>query len=88
MENFKNLGKESDLHFDYDKSVLESFENKHPDRDYWVKFNCPEFTSLCPITGQPDFATIYISYIPDVENAGKQESETIPVQFQKSRSFS
>ncbi len=48
MENFKNLGKKSDLHFDYDKSVLESFENKHPDRDYWVKFNCPEFTSLCP----------------------------------------
>ncbi len=67
MENFKNLGKESDLHFDYDKSVLESFENKHPDRDYWVKFNCPEFTSLCPITGQPDFATIYISYIPDMK---------------------
>ena len=67
MENFKNLGKESDLHFDYDKSVLESFENKHPDRDYWVKFNCPEFTSLCPITGQPDFATLYISYIPDMK---------------------
>jgi 7-cyano-7-deazaguanine reductase len=65
MENFKNLGKESDLHFNYDKSVLESFDNKHPDRDYWVKFNCPEFTSLCPITGQPDFAGIYISYIPD-----------------------
>lgn len=65
MENFKNLGKESDLHFDYDKSVLESFDNTHPDRDYWVKFNCPEFTSLCPITGQPDFASIYISYIPD-----------------------
>ena len=65
MENFKNLGKETDLHFDYDKSVLESFDNKHPDRDYWVKFNCPEFTSLCPITGQPDFASIYIRYIPD-----------------------
>jgi 7-cyano-7-deazaguanine reductase len=65
MENFKNLGKESDLHFDYDKSVLECFDNKHPDRDYWVKFNCPEFTSLCPITGQPDFASIYISYIPN-----------------------
>jgi 7-cyano-7-deazaguanine reductase len=65
MESFKNLGKKSSLQFDYDKSVLESFENRHPDRDYWVKFNCPEFTSLCPITGQPDFATVYISYIPD-----------------------
>lgn len=51
---------------DYDPSVLETFENKHPDNDYFVKFNCPEFTSLCPITGQPDFATIYISYVPDV----------------------
>ena len=51
--------------FDYDPSILESFDNKHPDNDYWVKFNCPEFTSLCPITAQPDFATIYISYIPD-----------------------
>lgn len=49
---------------DYDPTVLETFENKHPDNDYFVKFNCPEFTSLCPITGQPDFATIYISYVP------------------------
>jgi 7-cyano-7-deazaguanine reductase len=65
MENFKNLGNKSDFHFNYDKTVLETFDNKHSDRDYWVKFNCPEFTSQCPITGQPDFATIYISYIPD-----------------------
>ena len=49
---------------DYDPSVLETFPNKPPDNDYFVKFNCPEFTSLCPITGQPDFASIYISYIP------------------------
>ena len=53
--------------FDYQPGVLETFDNKHPDRDYWVKFNCPEFTSLCPITGQPDFATIYISYVPDIK---------------------
>jgi 7-cyano-7-deazaguanine reductase len=51
----------------YTPSLLEAFDNKHPYRDYRVKFNCPEFTSLCPITGQPDFATIYISYIPDVK---------------------
>ena len=50
---------------DYCPEVLETFVNKHRDNDYFVKFNCPEFTSLCPITGQPDFATIYISYIPD-----------------------
>ncbi len=50
---------------DYSPEVLETFPNKHTENDYFVKFNCPEFTSLCPITGQPDFATIYISYIPD-----------------------
>lgn len=50
---------------DYDPSVLETFVNKHMGNDYFVKFNCPEFTSLCPMTGQPDFATIYISYVPD-----------------------
>ena len=50
---------------DYAPHVLETFENKHPEHDYFVKFNCPEFTSLCLITGQPDFATITISYVPD-----------------------
>ena len=52
---------------DYAPQVLETFINKHQDNDYFVKFNCPEFTSLCPITGQPDFACITISYVPDVK---------------------
>ena len=52
---------------DYAPEMLETFVNKHQDTDYFVKFNCPEFTSLCPLTGQPDFATIYISYVPDVK---------------------
>lgn len=64
MDKLKNLGKKTNYRFNYDKSMLEIIENKHRDRDFWVKFNCPEFTSLCPATGQPDFATIYISYIP------------------------
>jgi len=64
MNELKNLDKKTDYGFEHNNSLLETFDNKHPDRDYWVKFNCPEFTSLCPVTGQPDFATIYISYIP------------------------
>ena len=48
----------------YDPSLLDSFENRHPERDYWVTFTCPEFTTLCPKTGQPDFATLTIRYIP------------------------
>jgi 7-cyano-7-deazaguanine reductase len=46
---------------------LESFPNPAPLRDYEINFECPEFTCLCPKTGQPDFATIRISYVPDVE---------------------
>ena len=48
----------------YAPEVLETFINKHPDNEYIVTFTCPEFTSLCPKTGQPDFAKILISYIP------------------------
>lgn len=51
--------------YEYDPDVLEAFPNKHTENDYFVKFNNPEFTSLCPKTGQPDFATVYISYVPD-----------------------
>ena len=65
-ENLTKLGsKQTEYKMTYDPSVLESFSNQHPEYDYFVKFNCPEFTSLCPITGQPDFATITISYVPD-----------------------
>lgn len=47
------------------RSLLETFENKFPQRDYRIEIHCPEFTSVCPKTGQPDFATITISYTPD-----------------------
>lgn len=49
---------------EYDPCILETFDNKHPDNEYLVTFTCPEFTSLCPKTGQPDFAKIIINYIP------------------------
>jgi len=49
---------------DYAPELLETFLNKHPENDYLVTLTCPEFTSLCPKTGQPDFGKIVISYIP------------------------
>ena len=64
-ENLHSLGRYSKIPETYAPEVLEAFENQHPERDYWVQFNCPEFTALCPITGQPDFAEIKIMYIPD-----------------------
>ena len=57
-ESLQALGHDVIVGTDYNPAVLETFENMHPEHDYWVKFNCPEFTTLCPITGQPDFAEI------------------------------
>ena len=54
----------------YAPDVLETFINKHQENDYFVKFNCPEFTSLCPITGQPDF-----------ENGREQIIKALSLQF-------
>jgi len=68
LERLTLLGNQGTTYeFDYNPEVLETFDNDFPDRDYFVKMNCPEFTTLCPMTGQPDFATIYISYIPDIK---------------------
>ena len=65
QDGLQSLGRKTEYRQDYAPEVLETFENRHPENDYWVRFNCPEFTTLCPITGQPDFAEIRISYIPD-----------------------
>lgn len=65
--NLTQLGQKTEYKQDYAPETLETFNNKHTENDYWVTFDCPEFTSLCPITGQPDFATIRIDYIPDIK---------------------
>lgn len=65
-ENLTKLGSaHTEYKKEYDPGLLECFDNQHPENDYFVKANCPEFTSVCPITGQPDFANIIISYVPD-----------------------
>ncbi|MDR0686167.1 MAG: preQ(1) synthase [Dysgonamonadaceae bacterium] len=63
--SLKRLGRETDYVHSYSPDLLETIPNRHTENDYWVRLNCPEFTSLCPVTGQPDFATIVIGYIPD-----------------------
>ena len=50
---------------DSPRTLLETFENRFPGRDYQIEIVCPEFTSVCPKTGQPDFATMVITYTPD-----------------------
>jgi 7-cyano-7-deazaguanine reductase len=68
MEQLSQLGRKSVLtqaQVDDPKSILEAFPNPRASRDYEIRFVFPEFTSMCPVTGQPDFATITITYVPD-----------------------
>ena len=66
-KDLKHLGSEKTNYYynEPNVNILETFDNKYPHRDYKIKFIFPEFTSLCPKTAQPDFATIEITYIAD-----------------------
>lgn len=87
LETISLLGNNVKYDFSYNPEILEYFVNKHQENDYWVKFNCPEFTSLCPITGQPDFATIYISYIPDVKMVESKSLKLYLLSFRNNGDF-
>ena len=63
--NLRNLGQSSSLPATPEEASLESVPNPHTDSYYLTRFTCPEFTSLCPVTGQPDFAHLVIDYVPD-----------------------
>ena len=86
-EELQALGRKTIYSQTYNPSVLESFENKHQDNDYWVRFNCPEFTTLCPITGQPDFAEIRISYVPDAKMVESKSLKLYLFSFRNNGDF-
>ena len=64
-DKLKSLGHQTDYRFEYSPDFLEAIENNNSARNYFVKLNCEEFTCICPVTHQPDFAEIEINYIPD-----------------------
>ncbi|GIW22332.1 MAG: NADPH-dependent 7-cyano-7-deazaguanine reductase [Candidatus Sericytochromatia bacterium] len=64
-DNLKSLGNKVSIPDNPDKTILETFDNPSQHRKYTIVFNCPEFTHICPVTGQPDFAKITINYVPD-----------------------
>ena len=64
-ETLKTLGSAANIPASPDVAVLETVPNPHQETDYLIRFTCPEFTSICPVTGQPDFAHIMIDYAPD-----------------------
>ena len=65
MKELKNLGKVTNYVFEYTSEVLEAIPNQNSDKNYFVKLTSEEFTCVCPVTHQPDFATIIVRYIPD-----------------------
>ena len=65
LKNFKLGSSKTNYQQDYDPTLLEAFDNKNPSKIAWTSFICTEFTSLCPKTGQPDFAKVFINYIAD-----------------------
>ena len=82
-ENLTQLGSgKTTLPSNPDEAVLESVANPHSDVDYAVRFSCPEFTSLCPLTGQPDFAHLVIDYVP---NAHLLESKSLKLYLSSYR---
>ena len=88
LEGVTLLGDQNTKYSDtYNPEVLEVFVNKHPGRDYVVNFNCPEFTSLCPKTGQPDFATIVINYIPDIKMVESKSLKLYLFSFRNTGDF-
>ena len=87
LQDVTLLGNQTQYRDDYAPDMLECFRNKHPENDYFVKFNCPEFTSLCPKTGQPDFATIYISYVPDQKLVESKSLKLYLVSFRNHGDF-
>ena len=70
----KQLGETSSLPASPEAAILERVPNPHPGTHYLVRFVCPEFTSLCPVTGQPDFAHVVLDYVP---NAFLVESKSL-----------
>ena len=86
-DHLKALGRETEYLNTYSPEVLETFENKHQENDYWVQFNCPEFTSLCPITGQPDFAEIKIMYIPSMRMVESKSLKLYLFSFRNNGDF-
>lgn len=64
-ENLTVLGQPTELPASPDQAVLDTVANPHKGETYLVRFTCPEFTSICPVTGQPDFAHLVLDYVPD-----------------------
>ncbi|RLA71286.1 MAG: 7-cyano-7-deazaguanine reductase [Epsilonproteobacteria bacterium] len=87
-DEVQQLGSEqTEYTYEYAPHLLETFENIHPQRDYWVTLNADEFTSLCPKTNQPDFGTLIINYIPNIQMVESKSLKLYLFSFMNSGEF-
>jgi 7-cyano-7-deazaguanine reductase len=91
QERFKDLTllkrSENNYPTSPDQAKLETFDNKFPDRDYVITFDCPEYTSLCPVTNQPDFGHIIIRYIADKKCVESKSLKLYLYSFRNANTF-
>lgn len=83
----KLLGRSAAFPEQPSRATLDCFPNRTPGRDYLVRFDCAEFTSMCPVTGQPDFATIRIEYVPDALCIETKSLKFYLASYRHERSF-
>ena len=69
------------------RKVLETFANQFPERDYTIEIRCPEFTSVCPKTGQPDFGVLTFTYTPEAQVRRAEEPEALSCSSSATRAF-
>ena len=86
-ENLTQLGAEAAIPASPDEARLETVANPHPGTIYLVRFNCPEFTSLCPVTGQPDFAHLVIDYVPGEAIVESKSLKLFLASFRQHQAF-
>ncbi|MEI6278110.1 MAG: preQ(1) synthase [Verrucomicrobiae bacterium] len=87
-EKFRLLGHSEEKYPGHPSAgILETFPNRFSKRSYWIRFDCSEFTSMCPVTGQPDFAVIHIRYVPDVLCIETKSLKFYLASYRHTRSF-
>ncbi len=88
LDNLRLLGKKTTLPKSPKEAILEKVDNPHLTSNYLIRFSCPEFTSLCPVTGQPDFAYLIIDYIPDAFIIESKSLKLFLSSFRNQQGFS
>jgi len=86
-ESLNLLGKQVSGYESPETAIIDVFPNPHKDVDYVIRFTCPEFTSLCPVTGQPDFAHLVIDYVPDASIIESKALKLFLVSFRNHGAF-